>query len=158
METYKLGNKINCIIRAYSTGSIGSTLIEYVNQPYSILKDVGATINFTDSNKNSSQGVRNLLAYNVSEIDSLNISNVLLTDKILNLLFNMLKGLWTPLTPETCLRHLLTPWPWVACQLRSQTFYQEGTLILTKGVPRGRMKKYMPKCQFLGDNVLRIMT
>ena len=21
----------------------------------------------------------------------------------------MLKGLWTPLTPETCLRHLLTP-------------------------------------------------
>ena len=70
----------------------------------------------------------------------------------------MLKGLWTPLTPETCLRHLLTPWPWVACQLRPQTFYQEGTLILTKGVPRGIMKKYMPKCQFLGDNVLRIMT
>lgn len=88
METYKLGNKINCIIRAYSTGSIGSTLIEYANQPYSILKDVGATINFTDRNKNSSQGVRNLLAYNISEIDSLNISNVLLTDKILNLLFN----------------------------------------------------------------------
>lgn len=88
METYKLGNKINCIIRAYSTGNIGSTLIEYDNQPYSILKDVGATINFTDRDRHSSQGVRNLLAYNVSEIDSLNISNVLLTDKILNLLFN----------------------------------------------------------------------
>ena len=88
METYKLGNKINCIIRAYSTGNIGSTLIEYPNQPYSILKDVGATINFKDRDKNSSQGVRNLLSYNVSEIDSLNISNVLLTDKILNLLFN----------------------------------------------------------------------
>lgn len=88
METYKLGNKINCIIRAYSTGNIGSTSIEWANQPYSILKDVGATINFADKDRNSSQGVRNLLAYNTSEIDSLNISNVLLTDKVLNLLFD----------------------------------------------------------------------
>ena len=87
METYKLGNKINCIIRAYSTGSIGSALIEYANQPYSILKDVSATIRFSDKDKNTSQGVKNLLAYNVSEIDTLSISNVLLTDKVLGLLF-----------------------------------------------------------------------
>lgn len=87
METYKLGNKTNCIIRAYSTGSIGSALIEYANQPYSILKDVSATIRFSDKDKNTSQGVKNLLAYNVSEIDTLSISNVLLTDKVLGLLF-----------------------------------------------------------------------
>lgn len=87
METYKLGNKINCIIRAYSSGNIGSTEILWDNQPYSILKDVNATIRFSDRNKDSSQGVKNLLSYNISEVDALNISNVLLTNKILDLLF-----------------------------------------------------------------------
>lgn len=87
METYKLGNKINCIIRAYSSGNIGSTEILWDNQPYSILKDVNATIRFSDRSKDSSQGVKNLLSYNISEVDSLNISNVLLTNKILDLLF-----------------------------------------------------------------------
>ena len=87
METYKLGNKINCIVRAHSSVNIGSTLIQWDNQPYSILKDVSATIRFSDRDKNTSQGVKNLLAYNASEIDTLSISNVLLTDKVLGLLF-----------------------------------------------------------------------
>ena len=33
MNTYKLGNKVTCIIRAYSSGKIGDMVMDYNNQP-----------------------------------------------------------------------------------------------------------------------------
>ena len=42
METYKLGNKVNCIFRAYHSGKIGDETIQYDNQPYTIVNDIQA--------------------------------------------------------------------------------------------------------------------
>ena len=40
MKTYKIGNKVKCIIRSYSSGYIGETRMEYDNQPYTVLQDI----------------------------------------------------------------------------------------------------------------------
>lgn len=88
METYKLGNEIKCIIRSYTAGPIGNTVALYDNQPYTILKDVSATIRFKDVDSNIGKGARYLLSYNANEIEDIQISNVLLTDKVLNLIFS----------------------------------------------------------------------
>ena len=88
METYKLGNEIKCIIRSYTAGPIGNTVALYDNQPYTILKDVSATIRFKDVDSNIGKGAKYLLSYNANEIEDIQISNVLLTDKVLNLIFS----------------------------------------------------------------------
>ena len=52
MKTYKLGNKIKCIIRSFASGKIGSQEMQYGNQPYTVLKDVAASVTFESENRN----------------------------------------------------------------------------------------------------------
>jgi hypothetical protein len=87
MKTYKLGNKINGIIRSYSAGPLGQMEMEYANQPYTVLKGVSAEISFRDRTKNMS-AVSRVGHYNNRFIDTVKISDVELTDKILNLIFS----------------------------------------------------------------------
>lgn len=86
MKTYKLGNKIKCIVRSCAKGKIGSQEIMYGNQPYTILKDVEASLRFEDKNI-SAKGVFNNLFFNQDKLQEITISNVELNDKILNMIF-----------------------------------------------------------------------
>lgn len=87
MNVYKLGNKVKCIVRSFSAGKIGDIVMKYDNQPYTVLSDVEAQLNFRGRNKNASV-FQNELNYNIDYADSLKISNVKLTDRILNLIFS----------------------------------------------------------------------
>ena len=87
MKTYKLGNKTKCIIRAFSAGRIGEQEIKYDNQPYTVLKDVEASLTFVDKNISSKSTFVDL-SYNIDSLQEINISNVELNDKILNLIFS----------------------------------------------------------------------
>ena len=87
MKTYKLGNKIKCIIRSYSTGMIGEQYMKYPNQPYTVLKDVEANLVFNDYSREAKQ-IQNQLAYSIDFLKEVNISNIELNDKILNLIFS----------------------------------------------------------------------
>lgn len=86
METYKIGNKVKCIIRAYSSGYIGDEYMEYDNQPYTVLKEVEASLTFNNINSEGENDLRQF-SYNVDSISDVRISNVFLTPKILNLIF-----------------------------------------------------------------------
>lgn len=87
MKTYKLGNKTKCIIRSFSAGRIGEQEIKYDNQPYTVLKDVEASLTFVDKNISSKSTFADL-SYNIDSLQEINISNVELNDKILNLIFS----------------------------------------------------------------------
>ena len=87
MKTYKLGNKINCIIRSFTSGFIGNQEMTYGNQPYTVLKDVEANLTFEEKNKKANSTFTNL-AYNENVLQEITISNVELNDKILNLIFS----------------------------------------------------------------------
>ena len=87
MKTYKLGNKTKCIIRSFSAGKIGEQEIKYDNQPYTVLKDVEASLTFIDKNISSKSTFVDL-SYNIDSLQEINISNVELNDKILNLIFS----------------------------------------------------------------------
>lgn len=87
MKTYKLGNKIKCIVRAYSKGKIGKFDIEFDNQPYTILKDVEASLTFTEKTRDS-KSVFTDLAYTAENLQEVAISNVELNDKVLNMIFS----------------------------------------------------------------------
>ena len=87
MKTYKLGNKTKCIIRSFSAGRIGEQEIKYDNQPYTVLKDVEASLTFIDKNISSKSTFVDL-SYNIDSLQEINISNVELNDKILNLIFS----------------------------------------------------------------------
>ena len=87
MKTYKLGNKIKCIIRSFSAGKIGEQEMKYDNQPYTVLKDVEASLTFIDKNISSKSTFVDL-SYNIDSLQEINISNVELNDKILNLIFS----------------------------------------------------------------------
>ena len=86
MSTYKLGNKITGIIRAYSSGKIGDMVMDYNNQPYTIVKSVNANLSFVDIDVNAKSSF-NQLAYNNSKLSQIQINDVTLNDKILNLIF-----------------------------------------------------------------------
>ena len=86
MKTYKLGNKTKCIIRSFSAGRIGEQEMKYDNQPYTVLKDVEASLTFVDKNISSKTTFVDL-SYNIDSLQEINISNVELNDKILNLIF-----------------------------------------------------------------------
>ena len=88
MNTYKIGNKITCIIRAYNSGKIGSIEMEYDNQPYTIIKTATAELVFADSDKQASVDGFKKLYYNRSKLKEVTISDVKLNDKICNLIFN----------------------------------------------------------------------
>ena len=87
MKTYKIGNKTKCIIRSFSAGRIGEQEIKYDNQPYTVLKDVEASLTFVDKNISSKTTFVDL-SYNIDSLQEINISNVELNDKILNLIFS----------------------------------------------------------------------
>ena len=87
MKTYKLGNKTKCIIRSFSAGRIGEQEMQYDNQPYTVLKDVEASLTFVDKNVSSKSTFVDL-SYNIDSLQEINISNVELNDKILNLIFS----------------------------------------------------------------------
>ena len=87
MKGYKLGNRGTCILRSFSSGDIGQISMTYGNQPYTILKDVDAEIRFKDNNTESSSRTVELV-YNVDYLDSIKLSNINITDKILNLIYS----------------------------------------------------------------------
>jgi hypothetical protein len=87
MKTYKLGNKIKCIVRAYSKGKIGKFDIEFDNQPYTILKDVEASLTFTEKIRDS-KSIFTDLAYTTENLQEVTLSNVELNDKVLNMIFS----------------------------------------------------------------------
>lgn len=91
MKTYKLGNKINCIVRAYSKGKIGKFNIEFDNQPYTILKDVEASLTFIEKTRDS-KSVFTDLAYTAENLQEITLSNVELNDKVLNMIFSEKKN------------------------------------------------------------------
>lgn len=86
MKTYKLGNKIKCIIRSFAAGKIGNQDMIYGNQPYTVLKDVEASLRFKDNSRESKSNFTDL-AYFVENLNEVTISNVEINDKILNLIF-----------------------------------------------------------------------
>lgn len=86
MNTYKLGNKVNCIIRAFTAGKIGQVEMTYDNQPYTILKDIEVDINYGSTQRNLSRN-QNLITYDVDYVSSVTLSNVKINDKILNLIY-----------------------------------------------------------------------
>lgn len=86
METYKLGNKVKCIIRAFHAGKLGQMDVQYDNQPYTELNDVSATISFSRINTDVSSKETNLFNH-VDYINSVSLSDCLLTKKILQLIF-----------------------------------------------------------------------
>lgn len=87
MATYKIGNKVNGIIRACTAGKLGKMDMVYDNQPYTILRDISATVNFAANNKDSSVAHKTFLQYNADTIDQIRLSNVPLTDKVLDLIY-----------------------------------------------------------------------
>lgn len=87
MNVYKLGNKVKCIIRSFSSGKIGTIDMQYANQPYTVLSDVEANLSFRTKNRDLS-AIRSELNYSIDYADVLKISNVKLSDRILNLIFS----------------------------------------------------------------------
>lgn len=88
METYKLGNKVKCIIRSISAGKLGNMEMKYGNQPYTVIKDVEATMRFTSHNRTAKSNQTNELAYSIDDVAGLQLRNVAFTDKILGLMFD----------------------------------------------------------------------
>lgn len=87
METYKIGNKVNCIIRSYCAGDIGVYHMDYANQPYTVIRNVSAEVSFASKNREANNNNARQLFYNMDVPTKLTISNVLLNDKILNLIY-----------------------------------------------------------------------
>lgn len=86
MSTYKIGNKVTGVIRAYSSGSIGSVTVKYDNEPYTIINGSSVELKFRDKEV-SSTSIFKQSYYNDSVLEKVNISNVKLTDRIFNLIF-----------------------------------------------------------------------
>lgn len=87
MNTYQIGNKVTCIIRAFCSGEIGDVKITYDSEPYTILHDVSASLIFVDKDKNAKEGIRRELNYDISTLNQVKITNVHLTERILKLIF-----------------------------------------------------------------------
>lgn len=87
MATYKIGNKVNGIIRSYCAGKLGQMDMMYDNQPYTVLRDISASISFATDDKDSSVANKNLLQYNTDTISEINLNDVVLTEKILDLIY-----------------------------------------------------------------------
>ena len=87
MKTYKLGNKINCIIRSFAAGYIGQEEMKYGNQPYTVLKDIEANMTFSERGSQPSSTFVNL-SFSQDVLREITLSNVELNDKILNLIFS----------------------------------------------------------------------
>jgi len=87
METYQIGNKVTCIIRAWTPCKIGPTVLTYSNEPYTILKEVDVSLNFNNNERNATTPFKRELNFNISVLNTVNVRNVHLTEKILHLLY-----------------------------------------------------------------------
>lgn len=87
MDTYKLGNKVNCIIRSVTAGQLGQMRMEYDNQPYTELKDIGASLSFAIKNSDARDTLSSLLHYNNNSINMVYLSDCPLTQKVLDLVY-----------------------------------------------------------------------
>lgn len=87
MNTYKIGNQVTAIIRSYNSGSIGSILMKYDNQPYTIVTPGQVNIKFADITTNVKSKYTDMY-YNNSQVSTVTFSDVGITDKILNLIFS----------------------------------------------------------------------
>lgn len=91
MTTYKIGNKIDCVIRACYAEPIGKYEIQYDNEPYTIIQGENGTLNFSSTDKEFT-GQERVGGYITENINSFSIYNVTLTDKILNLIYSKNEG------------------------------------------------------------------
>ena len=91
MTTHKIGNQINCVIRAYSCNPIGTYQPQYDGEPYTIIQGENGLINF-DTQATNMEGVDVVGSYSTEKIKTLSIYNVTLTDKILNLIYSKNEG------------------------------------------------------------------
>ena len=91
MATYKIGNKVTGIIRSFCAGKLGGIDMQYNNQPYTLLTDIDVSLTFSEQDKTSSQGNKNILEYNFDTLQSVTINNVKLTDRILALIYKQNK-------------------------------------------------------------------
>lgn len=87
MNTYKIGNKVTGIIRSYVSGAIGDIKLDYDNQPYTIVKSIEANLTFKDVNSTAKSSFTEL-TYNDNKLTQVQLSDVTLNDKILNLIFS----------------------------------------------------------------------
>ena len=86
MATYKIGNQVDCVIRAYNSAPIGEYKVTYDHEPYTIIKGENGLISFSSDNTDFSSKERNG-GYATEKIDSFSLYNITLTDKILNLIY-----------------------------------------------------------------------
>lgn len=86
METFKIGNKVNGIIRTYHSGFIGKEQLQYDNQPYTIFNGSNAQFTFGDTNVTINQSFAQL-GYTNEKLTRITVSDIKLTTKILNLIF-----------------------------------------------------------------------
>ena len=91
METYKLGNKINCIVRSGSSGKLGSKNMQYGNQPYTVIRDVSATMQFASQNKAARAHKETQLAFSLDNVSQLRLTNVPFTKPIFDLMFDSIE-------------------------------------------------------------------
>ena len=91
METYKIGNKINCIIRSFSSGPLGEDIMQYDNQPYTVVKDVEASLRFTGVNSSAKVGSISHLAYNMDQASNLQLTNVPINSRTIALIYDITK-------------------------------------------------------------------
>lgn len=86
MATYKIGNQVDCVIRAYNSAPIGEYKVTYDHEPYTIIKGENGLINFSSDSTDFNSKERNG-GYATEKIDSFSLYNITLTDKILNLIY-----------------------------------------------------------------------
>lgn len=85
--TYKLGNKITCVI---SSDVLSTTDFFAKQQPYTIIANVDATLNFNDFNTTLAAR-HDVLSYHESVLESITLSNVPITNKIVDYAFRQHK-------------------------------------------------------------------
>ena len=89
METYKIGNKVKCIVRSLVPCTIGTTEMKYGNQPYTILNDIDASLHFTTAGSAARVQRTAQLAYSMDNVSGVKLSNVTLNKRILDLIFDI---------------------------------------------------------------------
>jgi len=87
MDTYKLGNKVKVIIRSFAAGKMGNTEMAYDNQPYTIIDGTSLNLSFDSLDKNARHLDFNVLNYNHDTLTQVDINDVALTEKILQLIY-----------------------------------------------------------------------
>mgnify|MGYP006934495940 CR=1 FL=1 len=88
METYKIGNKVRCIIRAFNSGeTMGKRPMLYRGQPYTEIKDVSVSLTFSKVDKDITS-LDTVRYHSIDFLDKVTLENCLLTDKLLTLIFD----------------------------------------------------------------------